>query len=102
MKFDQYYSARNIIEDIVAKDWLGPVTDDEIICGERPLDYYILGKLYPRDSNAGDVLAMSSEDCGELDAEDGISLCDGKNPSSLLKLIFRNIKTPSHSRISYH
>ena len=82
MKFDQYYSARSIIEDIVTKDWLGPVTDDEIICGERPLDYYILGKLYPKDCSADEVLAMSAEDCGELDSEDGISLCDGKNPSS--------------------
>lgn len=82
MKFEQYYSAREIIEDIVTKDWLGPVTEDEIIVKERPLDYYIIGKLYPRESSAEEILTMSSEDCGDLDEEDGISLCDGKNPSS--------------------
>lgn len=82
MKFDEYYSARDIIADIVKKDWLGPVTEDEIICNEFPRDYYILGKLYPRESAVGELLAMSSEDCGNLDEEDEISLCDGKNPSS--------------------
>ena len=82
MGFEKYYEARDLIKDIMSKDLLGPVEENEIICGERPLDYYILGKLYTRDADASNVLGMSSDDCGELDEEDSISLCNGKNPSS--------------------
>ena len=38
MAFDNYYEAREIIEDIISKDLLGPVEQDEVICGEKPLD----------------------------------------------------------------
>lgn len=82
MGFSEYYEARSIITDIITKDLLGPVEKDEIICGDRPLDYYILGKLYPRDTDAEMMLEMSSDDCGDLDEENSISLCNGKNPSS--------------------
>lgn len=82
MGFTEYYDARNIITEIISKDLLGPVEENEVICGDRPLDYYILGKLYPIDTQADILLGMSSEDCGELDEENTISLCNGKNPSS--------------------
>ena len=45
MGFTEYYDARNIITEIISKDLLGPVEENEVICGDRPLDYYILGKL---------------------------------------------------------
>ena len=73
MGFSEYYEARSIITDIITKDLLGPVEKDEIICGDRPLDYYILGKLYPRDTDAEMMLEMSSDDCGDLDEENSIS-----------------------------
>ena len=82
MGFTEYYDARNIITEIISKDLLGPVEENEVICGDRPLDYYILGKLYPIDTQADILLGMSSEDCGDLDEENTISLCKGKNPSS--------------------
>ena len=82
MKFNEYYEARSKITEIMEKDFLGPLADDEIICDERPLDYYILGKLYPQSSNADDLAKMSADDIGELDEEDNISLCNGYNPSS--------------------
>lgn len=82
MDYSQFYDARELLETIISKDLLGPVTDDEIICGERPLDYYILGKLYPQDSRHNEQIVSSSEDCGDLDEEEGISLSNSGNPSS--------------------
>lgn len=83
MIFDKYYKARNIIEDIIEKDLLGPVEEDEIIPGDKPNDYYILGKLYPLNTDAeNDNSGSSSDDCGDLDNEDSISLCNNKKPSS--------------------
>jgi len=90
MNFNDYYNVRSKITEIMEKDFLGPLIDDEIICDERPLDYYIIGKLYPQrkistDSmrNLDDELAkMATDDVGELDEEDNISLCNGYNPSS--------------------
>lgn len=82
MDYSRYYEARELLEKIISKDLLGPVTDDEIICDERPLDYYILGKLYPQGSGYNNQVKSSSEDCGELDVEEGISLSNSGNPSS--------------------
>ena len=82
MNYSDYYKARSIITEIMEKDFLGPLADDEIICDERPLDYYIVGKLYPQKSDADELLQMSSDDMGELDEEDNISLCNDYNPSS--------------------
>lgn len=82
MDYGKYYEAREILVDIMQKDLLGPVTIDEIICEERPLDYYVLGKLYPQNVEAAEVAQSSSEDCGELQEDADISLSNSKNPSS--------------------
>ena len=84
MNYDKYYEARDIVTEILKKDLLGPVTEDEIICKDRPLDYYQIGKLYPqlRDAVAIPVEGTPSEELGELDEEDAISLSNGRNPSS--------------------
>ncbi|NMA06975.1 MAG: hypothetical protein GX928_04610 [Ruminococcaceae bacterium] len=82
MDYRDYYEARDIVTEILKKDFLGPLSDDEIICDERPLDYYIVGKLYPQSSGADIALQSPTEDIGELDNEDCISLCNGRNPSS--------------------
>ena len=92
MEYNTYYRARDTLLGIMNKDFLGPVTDEEIICDERPLDYYMLGKLYPQ-KDTSDVkssflfesdLQSPSEDCGDVEVEDQdyISLCNGRNPSS--------------------
>lgn len=82
MDFQKYYEARNIITEIMKKDLMGPVDENEIICDERPLDYYIVGKIYPRDMHMQEQIQSPSEDCGGLDDEEGISLNNGKYPSS--------------------
>ena len=82
MDYTKYYEARDIMGEIITKDLLGPVAEDEIICDERPLDYYILGKLYPQGSGYNDQVRSSSEDCGEIDDEIGVSLSNSGNPSS--------------------
>ena len=82
MDYSRYYEARELLEKIITKDLLGPVTENEILCDERPLDYYILGKLYPQGSGYNEQVRSSSEDCGELDEEAGVSLSNSGNPSS--------------------
>ena len=82
MGYGKYYEARETIEHIIASDLLGPVSANEIICDDRPLEYYILGKLYPQGSGYNDLLRSTAEDCGELDDEAGVSLSNSGNPSS--------------------
>lgn len=82
MDYIKFYEARDIVTEILRKDFLGPVKEDEIICDERPLDYYIIGKLYPQEDEIEVIGDFSADDCGNMDEEDAISLCNGKNPSS--------------------
>ena len=48
-RYSEYYDARDKISNIVREDLIGPVMDDEII-DELPIQYYVMGKLYPKDS----------------------------------------------------
>lgn len=82
MDFTKFYEAREKIIEIMGKDLLGPLSDNEVIFGDRPLEYYVVGKLYPIDSKTTDMFQSSSEDLGDLDDEVGISLSNSKNPSS--------------------
>lgn len=82
MNYNDYYKARKIVVEIMKKDWLGPVKEDEIICDERPLDYYIVGKLYPQESTMEESNRSPSEDCGELEDDNLVSLSNSRNPSS--------------------
>lgn len=82
MEYQKYYEARDIVTEILRKDLIGPVEENEIICKDRPLEYYITGKLYPQYSDANVAGAVSSEDIGEIEDETGISLANGSNPSS--------------------
>ncbi|RQD69392.1 MAG: hypothetical protein D5S00_07220 [Tindallia sp. MSAO_Bac2] len=83
--YDKFYEARSLILKIIREDFLGPLNENEIICDERPLDYYILGKLYPQKSASDIVAASTSDDYCEIDADadNTISLCNGNNPSSI-------------------
>ena len=45
--YSQYYKARDIIEEFMVKDLIGPVAEDEVL-DESPLNYYLMGKLYPQ------------------------------------------------------
>ena len=82
MDYSKYYEARSLVTEIIRKDLLGPVDEDETIVNELPNDYYILGKLYPRGSMHKYNLFSQSEDLGDFEDEDLQGLNNGKMPSS--------------------
>jgi hypothetical protein len=49
MKFEEYYKARDIVEDFLKKDLIGPVEIEEEIEIEPPSSYYSAGILYPKN-----------------------------------------------------
>lgn len=44
--YSKFYEARKVITKILRKDMIGPVDKDEVL-SEVPVQYYIMGKLYP-------------------------------------------------------
>ena len=81
--YDKYYEARSIITDILKADFVGPVFEDEILA-ESPVQYYIMGKLYPQNS-IGDILDCTRNPLLENRIESydaSISLSNQSNPSS--------------------
>ena len=103
-KFNEYYEARNIITEIMKKDLLGPVKEDEVI--EDPVKYYIAGKLYPIKTDSKDFsetfgIEQSNSEFKETESvkddksktiksssyvfenSDEISLCNIPNPSAM-------------------
>ena len=59
--YKEFYEARKEIIDIVKKDLIGPVYEDEILV-ERPTQYYVMGKLYPRAKDEQDNESDTDED----------------------------------------
>lgn len=83
-KYSQFYEARDIVTDILEQDFVGPVSEDEIL-GELPVHYYIMGKLYPQ-SNASEALDLARNPFLENEAETydaSVSLSNQNNPSSM-------------------
>lgn len=85
-KYYDFYKARHIINDILDKDFVGPVKTDEIL-SESPASYYIMGKLYPQDIEDG-ILDLASQPVLDDDSYDGgydsaLSLSNGIWPSSM-------------------
>lgn len=81
--YQEYYKARKKVEEILRKDFIGPVIDDEVIA-ETPLQYYIMGKLYPQSAE-NEILDLARNPFleSENDAYDtGLSLSNVSNPSS--------------------
>lgn len=81
--YKKYYEARNIIENILRTDFIGPVFEDEILT-ESPVQYYIMGKLYPQGNN-GEILDCARNPLLEnvMESYDAsISLSNQRNPSS--------------------
>lgn len=82
--YTEFYKARKIITDILEKDLVGPVTQDECL-SENPAQYYIMGKLYPQ-SDQGEVLDLARNPLLENEIESydaSVSLSNEKNPSSM-------------------
>lgn len=84
MKFKEYYEARSILEDLLRKDLLGPVKENEVIRDTRPEDYYITGRLYPQGKQINqEDLEKSQLDDDTEDAEQPVNLCYSYYPSSM-------------------
>lgn len=82
--FDEFYSARDVIRDFLYKDLVGPVKPDEIL-SEYPIQYYVMGKLYPKDQNTGtnDTSRNASIE-SETDPYDAsLASANMTNPSSM-------------------
>lgn len=82
--FKQFYDARRQIGEILQKDFIGPVTEAEIL-NESPVPYYIMGKLYPQQVVNNDVDTTESsllENTSDV-YDASISLSNQLNPSSL-------------------
>ena len=81
--FDDYYRARELVEDLLKKDLYGPVYDDEVI-EELPAQYYICGRLHPQgiQLNQEDNERSGLDD--EIDdAEQALNLSYAAYPSSI-------------------
>ncbi|WP_051204812.1 helicase-related protein [Butyrivibrio sp. VCD2006] len=81
MDFTKYYKARDVVKEILEKDLLGPLTEDEVI-NDYPIMYYIVGKLYPQQCRYT-IDRASAEDVGNTEDEQNLSLDDGRVPSSM-------------------
>lgn len=83
MKYDKYYEARNLIEDFLEKDLLGPVEENEVI-EEEPLNYYTVGILYPQQTIIEQKETINDEFEDIQEAYDGnIALSNSFSPSSM-------------------
>lgn len=82
--YSKYYEARDIVTRILAQDFVGPVEKDECLA-ELPVQYYIMGKLYPQ-RNCAEVLDLARNPFLENEIETydaSISLSNQNNPSSM-------------------
>ena len=64
--FKEYYEAREIIKEILARDLVGPVFDDEALA-ESPLSYYVAGKLYPQGMDDDSELEEQGSEVDDLE-----------------------------------
>lgn len=81
-KFDEYYKARSTVVEILEKDLVGPVEEDEEL-DEPPLSYYTAGKLFPNDLVEEDVEQGENIVDNKADGYDAsIDLGGQRRPSS--------------------
>lgn len=83
-KFDQFYEAREIVTDVLQKDMIGPVKENEVL-SESPLQYYIMGKLYPK-GDTSQMLDTSRNPFLENETETydaSVSLSNQQKPASM-------------------
>ncbi len=82
--YSKYYEARDVISRILEQDFIGPVTREECLA-ELPVQYYIMGKLYPqKDTVEALDLARNPLLENEIETYDAsISLSNQNNPSSM-------------------
>ena len=82
--YSKFYDARKVVSRILDQDFIGPVTKDECLA-ELPVQYYIMGKLYPQ-KNTAEALDLARNPLLENEIETydaSISLSNQNNPSSM-------------------
>ena len=102
--YEQFYKAQNLMEEILRKDLIGPVKEDEEL-EELPSSCYIMGKVYPiSDSNEYDCLKECDSDLCELGLEEKTSLNQryGTLPTSMgITFVVKQITQKLHLHVSY-
>lgn len=92
LSFNEYYEARDFIEQLLNMDLYGPVKEDEIL-DENPSQYYSVGILFPKDLRIDELDPDEIRDTKKanaagsfqdtvLDEEDGLSYTNLYKPSS--------------------
>lgn len=87
--YEEFYKARNTLSELISKDLLGPVTDDEILI-EMPTQYYVMGKLYPNyeelggtETNFEDITTNSGIEQNTDAYDSALATSNMKNPSTM-------------------
>ena len=95
MDIEKYEEARNTIVEILRKELIGPVSENEIIEGNRPDESYCLGILYPQgqaNSEEEDMIVLrlnpdeNKENREQYDLEqqdDGVNIQNVEKQSSM-------------------
>ena len=83
-EFDEYYEARSVVIDVLKRDLVGPVTDNEILA-ESPLSYYVAGKLYPQGMDDESELEEQGSEAEDLENtyDSPIALSSQRRQSSM-------------------
>ena len=83
-KYDSFYEARKTITEILRDDLIGPVTSEEVL-SEFPSQYYLMGKLYPQQTeDKGEDISRSPVLETETEVYDAsVSMSNQKEPSSM-------------------
>jgi len=82
--YSKFYEARKVVSQILERDFVGPVAKNECLA-ELPVQYYIMGKLYPQ-KDAAEALDLARNPLLENEIETydaSISLSNQNNPSSM-------------------
>lgn len=93
--FSKYYDARQVIHNILKDDLVGPVFEDEVL-NELPTQYYVMGKLYPRQDESI-IESNTQSDYALYDETNSLlSMSSERQPSAMgltfiLKIIFGSL-----------
>lgn len=88
--FSKYYDARQVIHNILKDDLVGPVFEDEVL-NELPTQYYVMGKLYPRQDESI-IESNTQSDYALYDETNSLlSMSSERQPSAMgLTFILKN------------
>lgn len=94
--FSEYYEARQIVAEILRKDLVGPVKNDEIL-SESPLSYYLCGKLYPQGMDDDSELTEQGSEAEDLENsyDSPLVLSSQRRQSSMGITFLLNGESPS-------